>query len=709
MFGRILTGKDQEPKMVKVGKGCNYLLETKRIKFREFKSTDLIDFNEYASDDEVTRYLTWNSHTDLEHSQRVLNNFYVGNNNCLALVNKEDNKCIGSITVTQQELEESVSIGLVLNKSFWNKGIGTEVMKYTINRSFETLCIERVRAEHFIGNQVSAKMMQNTGMKHIGGGNINGRETEIYEINKEEWKHQNYKVLFINPPTVSEIPQFARGISYYSWLKTKGKFYAFVPGELLGAQCIQKYVQMENKNCIFQILNGCVEEHISVEQTFEEIKKMMPIDLLCIGGPYDVFSEVLYLANKVKESSPNTKILCGQFFASLCYEDILKKYDVFDYLCVGYGEIAVSKLINCLQGQGNISDVPGIAYRDGDSVIYNASTSCYMDEIIKITPTRDSIEKVMETGLNVSIFASRGCPYHCSFCASGSLMGRYRGYALRNPYEVVDELETLYNLYHIEKITFVDDTFAPNTAQGKEQARIIAEEIIKRDIKISIMIDTRIDCIDRDLFTLLYQAGVRYAYLGIEAASNDNLKEYNKGYKANVIVENLKILKEIGITPVYGFINFNPETSFEDLQKNVAFLQEIKNVDPTLLSHEFIPYPGTDMTNRLLKEGLVVGEFPDYKLKYKDLKIYEVKKNYDFLLLKFTAFLLKMNQYPDFYINTYEDINNGINEVFTEYFGHLIEEIRDGYEYEHLKDEYEIRLKKLLKQILVKEREKGTI
>ena len=518
------------------------------------------------------------------------------------------------------------------------------------------------------------------------------------------------RVLLVNPPTIEEIPESFRGISYYTWLRTKNKFYDFVPGELLGAQCIESYVQSHNHDCDFEILNACVEEHTTVEQTLQEIRNRMPLELVCFTGPYNVFHEVQYLASQVKEEYPGTYVMYGQFFASLCYEEILNKYKEFDFLNVGYGEITISKMIQFLQAECVLEDIPGLAYRDKEgNVVYNNEDGCCLDEIVDVKPTRNDIQKVIKSGLNVSIHCSRGCPYRCSFCATGTLMGKmgeHNNYRLRDPYEVVDEIEEIYNKYHINKITFVDDTFAANTVQGKEQAKIIAEEIIKRNIHLEIMIDTRIDCIDKELFTLLYQAGVHYVNIGIESANNQNLIEFNKGYKADRINESLQILEDIGIHAVYGFINFNPETTMEELKSNVELLKQLKYTDPTMYSHEFIPYPGIDMTNRLLKDGLITGEFPDYQNKYKHPEVYEVKMNYDRLLSKYTMFLFNMNKTPDFHVQEYQELNEKIYELFSKYFEELVQTSIDKKNIAELFNDYDAELKAYLKQILIGESNK---
>ena len=86
-----------------------------------------------------------------------------------------------------------------------------------------------------------------------------------------------------------------------------------------------------------------------------------------------------------------------------------------------------------------------------------------------------------------------------------------------------------------------------------------------------------------------------------------------------------------------------------------------------MYSHEYIPYPGTDMTKRLIKEGLVVGSFPNYRIIYNEPKIKTIKNVYDKLLAIYTTFVFNMNKYPEFYISNHEQIYNNINKMFASY------------------------------------------
>lgn len=516
------------------------------------------------------------------------------------------------------------------------------------------------------------------------------------------------KVLMVNPPSLTEVPEMEEGLSYYEWLKLKNKAYEFIPGELLGCQCIQSYVEKNNIDCSIDILNSCVEMHTSIEQTLKEIEKKMPLDVVAFTGPYSVFSEIEYLAQAIKNSYPETCIVYGQFFASLCCEAILENYPFFDFVCIGYGEITISKIIEYKQGVIRIQDIPAVGFKNKYNKFILNSIESNTEKIIKVIPTRYDIEKVKKTGLCISIFCSRGCPYRCSFCATGSLMRRYghcTPFSLRHPISVVDEIQYLHEEFNINRFTFVDDTFAANTAEAKKQAKEIALEIVKRNLNIQIMIDTRIDCIDEDLFVLLKNAGVVKAFVGIEAANNNNLLEYNKGYKTDVIFEKIKILENLGIEIVPGFITFNPDSTVDELRSNADLIRNIPNSDPSMFSYEYIPYPGTDLTNKFIKDGLVVGNFPNYENNYKNPEVKLIKQTYDRLLTRYSTFLINRNKEPNFDIDAEPLIKMQIHELFADYFNEIIEAIE--LEKQNLLDDiysdYNQKLMEQLKMILLLE------
>jgi B12-binding domain/radical SAM domain protein of rhizo-twelve system len=101
--------------------------------------------------------------------------------------------------------------------------------------------------------------------------------------------------------------------------------------------------------------------------------------------------------------------------------------------------------------------------------------------------------------------ASRGCPYHCTFCAKDNYRDRYRKRPLAT---VLAELDGL-KASGVEYVYFIDEIFLPDEP--------LLREIAQRDIRFGIQ--TRIDLWSFELLDLLGQAGCRSIEAGVESIS----------------------------------------------------------------------------------------------------------------------------------------------------------------------------------------------
>lgn len=107
-------------------------LETERLKLRKFNQEDAEDmYNNWASDAEVTKYLTWPTHSSIEVTKRVvgmwIDDYENGEYYQWAIELKETGQVIGSISLMNIDNHiGNCEIGYCIGKEFWNKGIVTE-------------------------------------------------------------------------------------------------------------------------------------------------------------------------------------------------------------------------------------------------------------------------------------------------------------------------------------------------------------------------------------------------------------------------------------------------------------------------------------------------------------------------------------------------------------------------------------------------------
>ena len=149
-------------------------INTERLILRRFKIDDANDmYNNWASDPEVTRFLTWPTHSDVEITRNLLTDwiskYEEGDYFNWALEYKETGAVIGNISVVHlREDIDASEIGYCMSKAYWGKGIMPEALKAVIDYLFDEAEMNRIAACHDVNNPKSGRVMDKAGMKREG-------------------------------------------------------------------------------------------------------------------------------------------------------------------------------------------------------------------------------------------------------------------------------------------------------------------------------------------------------------------------------------------------------------------------------------------------------------------------------------------------------------------------------------------------------------
>lgn len=150
-------------------------LETERLILRKFVSNDAdAMYRNWASDDEVTKYLMWHTHSNIGVSKAVIENWIKSYSDekfyQWAIVLKENgDEPIGSISAVHMNEDVSmVHIGYCIGKCWWHQGITSEAMKAVMDYFFEEVGANRIESRHDPRNPNSGKVMKKCGMKYEG-------------------------------------------------------------------------------------------------------------------------------------------------------------------------------------------------------------------------------------------------------------------------------------------------------------------------------------------------------------------------------------------------------------------------------------------------------------------------------------------------------------------------------------------------------------
>lgn len=174
-------------------------IETKRLILRKVTMNDAHQmYHNWANDQEVTKYLRWQPHQNIEETKRIISIWISKQSQPYfynwVIVYKENNDVIGTIDLFNVDFtEKSCELGYCLSRKYWNQGIMSEACRGVLDFAFHKVNFKTVHACHFIDNSASGKVMEKNKMKYYKTTSEFDklRNTNIllkhYKLNKEDF------------------------------------------------------------------------------------------------------------------------------------------------------------------------------------------------------------------------------------------------------------------------------------------------------------------------------------------------------------------------------------------------------------------------------------------------------------------------------------------------------------------------------------------
>lgn len=336
------------------------------------------------------------------------------------------------------------------------------------------------------------------------------------------------------------------------------------------------------------ILNNT--EHAIWKDISRTIKNVNP-DYIGIQMYTATFKSAQNIANIAKFLNSKIKIVVGGTHPSLDPEGTMRS-GPYDYVVRGEGEYTFLDIVNEVEP----SQIKGLTFRNKEGTIISNDDRLFIENLDMLPfPVREQIYIEKEKIDSGAIITSRGCPFKCAYCASPRIWQKKVRY--RSVENILEELEYIKKQLNVPIVRFQDDTFTLN----KNRAVEICEGILKRDLNIKWICDTRVDKLDKNLLCLMKKAGCIRIKIGVESGSDRILKSVKKGIVNEQIKRAVKIIKEVDIPlTIYLMIGFPDETD-KEIEQTIHFAEEI-NADYNSLSI-VAPYYGTQMYEDLKKKG----------------------------------------------------------------------------------------------------------
>jgi radical SAM superfamily enzyme YgiQ (UPF0313 family) len=412
----------------------------------------------------------------------------------------------------------------------------------------------------------------------------------------------NYKVYFINPPVKDpKIKMIREG----RCMQRSGTWTAiWAPYSLCIAAAILEEQGIECK------VSDCVVEEMNFSGLEKEILEFKPNAIIINTSTPSIWND-LSTASLAKKINKYILTVTIGIHPSEKVQECFDFEKNLDLIIRGEPEETFKELFNLISNKKNFSKVKGISYRKNDKIINNPQRPLMENLDWLPIPAWHLINLKYYTLPFVDkpfllLGTARGCPHLCTFCYAKSYYGR--GFRPRSPKKIVDEIEFIKNKFGVEEFLMWTEAFTIN----KKYCIEICDEIIKRNIKINFVCNSRVDSVDIELLEKLKQAGCWMIGYGVESGNQEIINKTKKGITLEQTRKAFAMTRKVGIETtahtVIGLLDESPKT----VKESFKFIKEI---DPDFAQfYCAVPMPWTEIYEEANKKGYLISKnYEDYE------------------------------------------------------------------------------------------------
>jgi anaerobic magnesium-protoporphyrin IX monomethyl ester cyclase len=351
----------------------------------------------------------------------------------------------------------------------------------------------------------------------------------------------------------------------------------------------------------------CQAEKLTPE-SFPDRLAQTASDIVGVTATTLLYKSAMKLITIAKEVQPQAVTILGGSHGTFWDENAFKEYPSLDIVVRGEGEETFIDLLEKLQAQSSLSSVSGITYRDNGEIVRNKDRLYLQDLDALPFPAHHllPLEKLKHNGKIIfPLVSSRGCVYWCDFCSTVRMFGR--GYRMRSPKNVVDEMQLIHDKYRVDQVTFYDDAFSVD----RNRVLKICEELHARKLQMKWDCGTRVDMVDKELLQTMRNAGCFAVWLGVESGSEAILGAMNKRIRIDQTRSAYKTAHKLGLMTIANVVLGFPGETEQTARETIQLVKELNPDDVGF--YIATPYPGTPMYEQIVKNGwLRITDFDKY-------------------------------------------------------------------------------------------------
>lgn len=315
-------------------------------------------------------------------------------------------------------------------------------------------------------------------------------------------------------------------------------------------------------------------------------------------------SMILDICSSLKKAKPEALIILGGPEVSYDAADLLSKHSFLDYIVISEGEAALLDLLYFITtGKGDLSNIPGIAYRaEGDIVITEPRPDITdMDMLPFPYDNFDGLENKI-----IYYETSRGCPFNCQYCLSSTIRGvRYLSMdRLRQDIKRFSDAD-------IKQVKLVDRTFNCDLDRSIK----IMQYIIELNPATNFHFEIAADLIDERFLKTVEKApeGMFQFEIGVQSTNLKTLSEIKRKMNFDKVSHNVARL--LSFENAHIHLDLIAGLPYEDIISFKKSFNDVYALKPDMLQLGFL---------KLLKGSGIRRECETYGIQHNDFPPYEV-------------------------------------------------------------------------------------
>lgn len=397
------------------------------------------------------------------------------------------------------------------------------------------------------------------------------------------------KALFINPPSPDRYI-YIRDVNRSGRRSREGTIWP---------QTSLAYIAATVKNSGHSVdIIDCIADNINWAGCRKILEDIRP-DYIITNPISSIVTNDLYVSYLGKTIGSIT-LAVGPHVTALPKES-LKEYPSLDFVVIGEAEITVPELINCLEKKGNLENVDGIGFRNGQEVVLTKRR--------KLISNLDDLPFPLHELLPIKkyrlpyigddytfVLSSRGCPYLCTFCRQPIMWERL--VRTRSAKSIFQEIQYIKKI-GINNFMFHSDTFTIDRGVVIDLCKMIVDS----KMKLRWCCNSRVDTVDEEMLCWMKKAGCWLIAYGIETASDQILNNVKKGGMATVVkaYDTVSLTKKVGMKVWGYFIIGLPGETKATIEETIKMAKRL----PFDIVNFAVgtPYPGTEFYKEAKEKG----------------------------------------------------------------------------------------------------------